>query len=152
MAGRRFPAATAGFTLIELLIVMGMVGTLAAFVAPATADYIERARVARAIGDIRIIQAELAGSETLPDDLGTIGRATMIDPWGNPYVYHKFVIPPGIAAQARKDRFLVPINSQFDLYSVGKDGDSRLPLTPPVSKDDVIRANDGGYIGLAWRY
>ena len=76
----------------------------------------------------------------------------MTDPWGNLYVYHKFVIPPGIAAQARKDRFLVPINSQYDLYSMGKDGDSRLPLSVPVSQDDIVAANDGGFVGLASRY
>ena len=55
-------------------------------------------------------------------------------------------------ANARKDRFLVPINSDYDLYSVGADGESKPTLQNPVSRDDVIRANDGGYIGLAERY
>jgi len=54
--------------------------------------------------------------------------------------------------QARKDRNLVPINSHFDLYSKGKDGQSRPPLTVPVSQDDIIYANDGAYIGLAKDY
>ncbi|MBW2244968.1 MAG: prepilin-type cleavage/methylation domain-containing protein, partial [Deltaproteobacteria bacterium] len=54
--------------------------------------------------------------------------------------------------QARKDRFLVPINTSFDLYSMGKDGQTRAPLNPPVSRDDVVRANDGSFIGLAERY
>jgi general secretion pathway protein G len=53
---------------------------------------------------------------------------------------------------ARKDHFLVPLNSDYDLYSVGKDGDSRPPLSAPVSADDVIRASDGAYIGLAANY
>ena len=143
----------AGFTLIELMIVMGMIGTLAAFAVPSTAAYVERARIARAIGEIRTIQVELStSSDTLPDDLSTIGRDGLMDPWGNPYVYHKFVVPPGLAGQARKDRFLVPINSEYDLYSLGKDGDSNLPLNVPVSHDDVVRANDGGFIGLAKTY
>lgn len=151
---RKRPLATgsAGFTLFELAIVVGMIGTMLAFAVPATADYVQGGRIARAMGEIRLIQIELSSIDTLPDDLGVIGRATMIDPWGNAYVYQKFVFPPGIAAQARKDRFLVPINSQYDLYSMGKDGDTRLPLTVPKSRDDVIRANDGSFIGLAASY
>jgi general secretion pathway protein G len=57
--------------------------------------------------------------------------------------------PCGNIGQARKDRFLVPINSDFDLYSMGKDGRSVGPLTAQQSHDDIIRANDGGYYGLA---
>jgi general secretion pathway protein G len=49
----------------------------------------------------------------------------------------------------RKDHFLHPINSDFDLYSMGKDGDSVAPLTAQKSRDDIIRANDGGYYGVA---
>jgi len=55
---------------------------------------------------------------------------------------------PAIAL-ARKDRFLVPINSDYDLYSMGADGQSRPQLHSLVSRDDVIRARDGGYVGLA---
>jgi general secretion pathway protein G len=51
--------------------------------------------------------------------------------------------------QARKDHFLVPINSDYDLYSMGKDGDSVPPLGAQKSLDDVVRANDGGFVGLA---
>jgi general secretion pathway protein G len=49
----------------------------------------------------------------------------------------------------RKDRFLVPINSDYDLYSMGPDGESKRNLNTPVSRDDVIRARDGAYIGVA---
>ena len=35
---------------------------------------------------------------------------------------------------------------------MGKDGDSKAPLTAQASRDDIIRANDGGYIGLASGY
>jgi general secretion pathway protein G len=53
---------------------------------------------------------------------------------------------------ARKDRSLVPLNTDYDLYSMGKDGQTQAPLTSSVSDDDVIRANDGGYVGLAEQY
>jgi general secretion pathway protein G len=43
----------------------------------------------------------------------------------------------------------VPINSDYDLYSEGKDGNSAPPLGAAQSLDDVVRANDGGYVGLA---
>jgi general secretion pathway protein G len=44
------------------------------------------------------------------------------------------------------------LNSTYDLYSKRKDGQSSSPLTAKASRDDIIRANDGGYIGLASAY
>jgi hypothetical protein len=35
---------------------------------------------------------------------------------------------------------------------MGEDRDSKAPLVVQVSHDDIIRANDGGFIGLASRY
>ena len=55
-------------------------------------------------------------------------------------------------AQARKDRFLVPINTDFDLYSMGKDGESVPALTAAKSRDDVVRAANGAFIGLASKF
>ncbi len=49
----------------------------------------------------------------------------------------------------RKDRFLVPLNTGFDLYSMGPDGRSVAPLTAAASRDDVVWANDGAFIGPA---
>ncbi len=59
--------------------------------------------------------------------------------------------PPALAPgpRPRKDKQLHPINSDYDLYSVGKDGETVAPLTAKKSWDDVIRAADGAYIGLA---
>ena len=51
--------------------------------------------------------------------------------------------------QARKDRFLVPLNSDYDLYSMGPDGKSSSPITAKPSQDDIIRAADGSYVGPA---
>lgn len=53
------------------------------------------------------------------------------------------------SGKPRKDHFLHPINSDFDIYSMGKDGDTVAPLTAKKSHDDIIRANDGGFYGLA---
>jgi general secretion pathway protein G len=35
---------------------------------------------------------------------------------------------------------------------MGPDGDSRRPLTAQKSRDDIIRANDGAFIGIAQDY
>lgn len=50
---------------------------------------------------------------------------------------------------ARKDGNLVPINTNYDLCSFGKDSKSKAPLRAKDSHDDIIYANDGAYIGLA---
>lgn len=58
----------------------------------------------------------------------------------------------GGPTQPRKDRFLVPINSDFDLYSMGKDGESVAPLNAAKSRDDVVRAANGAFVGLASKF
>jgi general secretion pathway protein G len=54
--------------------------------------------------------------------------------------------------QARKDHNLVPINSSFDLFSMGPDGRSTGPLTAKASRDDIIRGSDGAFVGPAKDY
>ena len=55
-------------------------------------------------------------------------------------------------SQLRKDHELVPLNSDFDLYSLGPDGISALALPAAPSQDDVVRAANGAYIGLGANY
>jgi general secretion pathway protein G len=57
-----------------------------------------------------------------------------------------------IKGKWRKDRFLVPLNSDYDLYSMGKDGCTVAPITAKASHDDILRANNGSYVGLASKY
>ena len=140
----------AGFTLVELMAVVAIIGTLSAIAIPRTQQAVERARVAQAIGGIKAIQTNLDTQDSLPDDLSVFGPIPL-DPWNRPYVYNKFEdkkVPQG----ARRDKFLKPINSTYDLYSVGKDGLSSASLNAKASQDDILRANDGGFIGLASRY
>jgi general secretion pathway protein G len=53
---------------------------------------------------------------------------------------------------SRKDQFLVPLNTDYDLYSRGKNGLSQSSIASAVSLDDVVRANDGAFLGLAAKY
>ena len=148
-------APASGFTVIEILIAIAILLTIAAIAVPNYLDALERARLARAVGDIRTIgnavQAYQIINQQYPDTLDQVGYGDHLDSWGQPYQYLNFAGAKGKGAM-RKDRFLVPINSSFDLYSMGKDGNSVPPLTARASRDDVIWANDGGFIGLASDY
>ena len=143
------------FTLLETLVVVAIMITLASMSISAFGDAVESAYVARAIGDIRTIQTEITRYEIqlgkLPDSLQEVGVTDLHDPWGNPYQYLNFDNIQG-QGQKRKDKFQVPLNSTYDLYSMGKDGKSTSPLTAAQSKDDIVRASDGEFIGLAAEY
>ena len=144
-----------GFTIVEVLIVVGILGALATIAIPKYADYRERVKVAQAVSDLTalslLINNYQLDARNYPPSLATVGNAGKLDPWGRPYVYLNLQ-DPKTKGQARKNKNLVPINSDFDLYSIGKDGESRAPLTAKASRDDVIRANDGGFLGLARNY
>lgn len=232
-----------GFSLIELMLAISIVGVLAALAVPNYMDFIEKARVARAISELHGLAKDIKGFAlavgTYPNSLADVGLSTRLDPWGTPYQYYRINCgttdditslaklksrqknnprtvladysfsadsqwlvslaihngqpqgylhltaagsngggggsaggsgggagagtsgstggggsngggpPCGGVGGARKDRFLVPINSDFDMYSMGKNLDSVASLNPPKSQDDVIRASDGGFYGLA---
>ena len=152
--GRMLRSNQTGLTLIELLVVMAILATLSGIALPSYSAYVSRTHYFKATHDIRVIQNEIIAFEIdnghLPDDLAQTGMGALKDPWGNPYQYTNFSnVPKG---KWRKDKFLVPINSTFDLWSMGPDGKSAAPLTAKASQDDIIRANDGNFIGWALRY
>ena len=141
-----------GFTIMELLVVTMIIGTLSSMAAPRLQGMRERAQIARATADIRILSSELAIYIEInfepPVSLAAIDRATLLDPWGNPYMYVNLFGAAGNGT-ARKNKFDVPLNDDFDLGSAGPDGLSKLPLTAKDSKDDILRAWNGGYHGPA---
>ncbi len=145
---------SSGLTLIELMIVIAIIGILAAFGTLGFQAYVEKAKIKDATAEIASIQTKIAIYYTsngfLPDSLSEIKDGNISDPWGNPYQYSNFAIVP--QQDWRKDRNLHPINTDYDLWSMGKDGKTHKTLTAKNSRDDVIRANDGSYIGLAEAY
>ena len=144
-----------GFTAIEIILVVAIIGVTAAVALPAYANYRERVRITQAVIDIKGLEAQIKSygleNRALPASLSDIGRGGMLDPWGNPYQYTNLETIKG-NGKARKNKNLVPINSDFDLYSNGKDGASASPLTAKASRDDIVRASDGRFVGLASDY
>jgi len=144
-----------GYTIVELVIVLAIVGVLTAVSIPIYGGYSDRQDHRTAITDINVLQTAIARFRTefgaLPSSLDGVAEPGLVDPWGNPYEYLNIEdMQPG--DKPRKDKNLVPINSDYDLYSMGKDGDSAIPLTVKISHDDIIRANDGAFVGLAIDY
>ena len=141
----------AGFTILELLLVTVIIGTLSTMAAPRLDRARTLAQIAATGTNIRIIEAELSiyieSNFAPPETLAAIGRSSLRDPWGNLFVYQSLF--GANKGNARKDKFLVPLNSDYDLYSMGADGKTKKPLSPPDSHDDIIRALDGAYVGLA---
>jgi len=137
-----------GFTLIEVLIVIAILATLAAIAIPAYSNYRQRAKIAKCITEVLILELEITAYQgnngRLPDNLNDLGRGNILDPWGNPYQFLNFANVKGVG-KMRKDRNLVPLNNDYDLYSMGKDGMSLPPLTAKTSHDDIIRANNGSF-------
>ena len=213
---------------MELMIAVAIVGILGGIAIPAYLGYLDKARIARTIAEIRHIEKSIkltyATTERYPATLAEVAADKILDPWGTPYQYVS--VNGGVVADAgaqddatsawswfaptaayatpsnqgqgsggdrgnsggggnrgrgnqngggnnsgnavgnadssgsgsggpqssvgpRKDRFGVVLNTDFDLYSMGKDRLSSDSLSTPSSHDDILRANDGAFVGLA---
>lgn len=146
-----------GFTLLELMITLVIAAALVAIAIPAYAHYRERMRINQAEADVSeialVLQRYHSQHFTYPPTLAALGMAVPTDPWGNAYRYLPIDInPPPNKGQVRKDKSLNPLNSDFDLYSMGPDGQTQLALTTPAARDDIIRAGNGSFVGVASDY
>ena len=154
---------TRGFTLAELIVVIAIVGILSTIGLSLYRHFIDRARNTRAVAEIRMYEKEIMNflddTERLPYALAELGLEVTQDPWKNPYQYINFDTSPGAGdnrrtkgAKGKGKGKGSPVNSDYDLYSMGKDGMSDPVITDATSMDDIIRADDGGYTGLASGY
>lgn len=138
-----------GFTLIELILVVALVGILATLAIPSFNSYTKKAKNGASATDIRNIDRAITSYildknafPVLLSDIGTMG--TMADPWKHLYEYQ--VVVPGsvelldIASQ--------PFNTDYDLYSKGADGASELTAGGVGNEDDIVRSNNGIFVGM----
>ena len=168
----RFNTASEGFSLIELVIIVAIILVIAGLAGAGYLKALDAARVARATGDIHAIGLEATTHSVrqgcFPASLADLGRAGMTDPWGRPYVYGVIgkvagpAAPAGCSACAggsclgsgavRIDGASKSLNIDFDVYSLGKDGLTQPLVTSLASLDDVLRASNGGFVGLGRTY
>lgn len=130
------------------------IALMAAIAVPSYARVLERQKINQCAMDLRSLALRIERYRTqhgsAPNSLGDLGPPLPKDPWGRQYQFLNFdSANPG---KIRKDHNLHPLNSEFDLYSLGKDGRSVPALTGKPSRDDVIWARDGGFVGLAADY
>lgn len=137
---------TRGFTLIEIMVVVVIIALMAAFIVPRVLDRVDEARVTKVKADLQAIETALAmyrldtarlpsttqGLTALvqkPDDPAvrnwrTGGYMTRVskDPWGNDYRYRL----PGTRG------------TEFDLYSLGPDGEEG---SPESDQDNIFNGS-----------
>ena len=157
-----------GFTIFEVLITLiiaSILGTLSVWAFGSSApdcsnpnakqNPLMRAKIAQVSGDLGEIHMALSRFELsydrYPNTLAEAGVGDLLDPWGNPYQY-LVVLGRTDVGPVRKDHNLKPVNTGYDIYSMGPDGGTASPFTSTLGKDDVVMANDGDFFGLACLY
>ena len=144
-----------GFTAIEVMLALAVAAILAAIAVPTLVSYRHSAKISATINEIKLIESAIIdyvfSNQEYPDSMVDIGKDQMTDPWGNPYRYVRIDgnTDPGLNGIRRRDKNANPVNSDYDLYSMGPDGLTSAQFTAQRARDDIVRANDGAYYGLA---
>jgi len=137
-----------GFTLLEILVVLTILLALSMLGLSTLTEFKTRARVNRAATEIRFLEREINAhaleTGNLPGSLADLD-IDLLDPWGRAYVYH-----PYDAGNMRERGG--ELNNDYDLYSLGLDGEFDQSILQPKGKDDVIRVNEGRWVGLAEKF
>ena len=156
MAGKHNnSSAIRGFTMIDLMVSLALMGVVSAIAVPLYTEMADRSRMGAALSDLQRIELAIENFRSenfsLPDSLDELGTIPRTDAWGNAYSYLRIEgsTDPGVRGAQRKDKNLNPLNSDFDLFSPGPDQKTKPPLTAADSLDDLIRAGNGGFFGIA---
>jgi general secretion pathway protein G len=146
-----------GFTVIEIAVVLLILGLFYMTFSPAMLKMADVAKTNTTVSQIEEIATGIDDyfktNGKYPESLIEVFGEVPLDEWGNPYQYLNLVTYKSQGkGKMRKDKNLVPINSDYDLYSMGPDGKSVPPLTANASRDDIVRGRNGGFFGVATEY
>lgn len=146
-----------GFTLMEMIIVIALIGSLFGIAIPVYSNYRQKIRINKAVDDIKALETGIMKyfdeNGRYPADLGQTGMGNLLDPWNNPYRYLWINgnPDPGMEGRRRRYRNNIPVNYEFDLYSMGPDGRTHKSFRNAYARDDIARAYDsepgGPYYG-----
>ena len=143
------------FTTVELAVAVIIIGLFFMTFSPAALKMVESAKTETTTQVIEDMQTDIddfyKDNGRYPDSLEEVFGEVPLDEWGNPYQYLNMAKAKG-NGKKRKDKNLVPINSDYDLYSMGPDGQTASPLTASISQDDIVRGRNGSFVGLATEY
>ncbi len=151
------PQWSRAFSLTEVAVILLIAALLFSMVPSAFMHMVDTVESNNAAQELQKISDQInefrAHTGHYPDSLDEVMSPVPLDPWGHPYQYLRIDggSPSGIGKE-RKDKYLVPINSDYDLYSMGPDGKSVPPLTASASHDDIVRGRNGKFFGLATDY
>ena len=141
-----------------MLVVVAIISILVSIAIPAYETYQDERNFVQARQDLLAIQKSIdlyyIQNNEFPKSLSDIDMQDVRDPWGASYyyvnvaTYDKKLSPEKV----RRDKKLKPVNSDYDLYSAGKDGLTKPPFSAKISWDDIVRCNNGQYLGYAKDY
>ena len=139
------------------MIALALLVTVMAVALPGYSKYRDRVDYANAIVGINTlvhrIEQFYADHSRFPANLAEIGMSNFTDPWGGAFKYLRiYGAGPGITGLVRKDKNLHPLNTDYDLYSMGKNGVTTTQIITSRGKDDIIRASNGKFVGIAADY
>ena len=133
------------------MIAIVLLGILAGLAIPGYQSYRNKANQRLAGQQIATMQVRIKtffdDNNAYPASLAAAGLGDMKDPWGAPYQYYN--IADNNIGGARKDKNLNPINTDYDLYSMGPDGVTKKQLDNKDSVDDIVRARNGAFVGVS---
>lgn len=141
------------FTGTGVAVMMAIISIVIAFALPAYTSHLERNEKRAAVATMMTLSEHINGYLTrhkrLPESLDVLELSNpAIDPWGRPYIYIRGSRDNGLSLPKVHDSGR-PLNTDYELYSKGPDGETNNRVSSPVSQDDIIRAGNGRYIGIA---
>ena len=145
-----------GIALARTLVTVAIIAIVGTVALPISRDYLETTHTAQAVSDLGTIEIAISRYKAqnrgeLPLRLDDLRVGGWNDPWGNRYEYVNLESVDAVA-RARQDSGSNPLNRDYDLFSLGKDGRTGRSLSSPASRDDVIRALGGNFFGSASEY